>query len=160
MRQLSLKPNLLNSLLFLLIIFITACNNSGQSSRKSETPDQSQSSEKQSVSTEDEVMKRGQEVYNKVCMTCHQVNGSGVPMMFPPITESDFITGDHEKLIKLVLEGMSGPVEIKGEQYNGIMPPQNNLDDQQISDLLTYLRNSFGNQANPISAEEVARIRK
>ena len=146
--------------LFSIIISFLACGNAGQNSEKAGSQPQNQPYEKQIAEPLDDVMMRGQAVYIQVCATCHQTNGSGVPMMFPPISESDIISGDPEKLIKLIFEGMSGPVEIKGEEYNSIMPPQNNLDDQQIADLLTFLRKSFGNSADPISAEEVASLRK
>jgi len=82
-------------------------------------------------------------------------------MMFPPIIKSDIIAGDHEKLITLVLDGMEGEVEINGEKYNSVMPPQRDeLDDQQIADLLTFIRNTFGNTGDTISAGEVAAVRK
>lgn len=63
------------------------------------------------------------------------------------------------KLIKLILEGTQGPVEVKGEMYNSIMPPQNQLTDQQIADLLTYLRSHFGNGAGPVTPDEVGAVR-
>jgi mono/diheme cytochrome c family protein len=159
----NIKMNYSLVLLFILFLFAVSFKNTKQTSGKSKVPIpvDIQVNEKQSMSpSDDDIMKRGQLIYNKLCLACHQVNGSGVPMMFPPITQSDFIKGDNEKLIKLILQGMSGPIEIKGEHYNKIMPPQNNLNDHQISDLLTFLRRSFGNSGASISAGEVSRVRK
>ena len=154
--------NLLIRLLLVAGFFVGSCKNSAENLKNRNNEAQVQAIEVTVTENPDnEDMKRGQNVYNQACLVCHQVDGSGVPMMYPPVHESEIISGGHEKLIKLVLEGMSGPVEIKGEQYNSIMPPQKDiLNDQQISDLLTFLRHSFGNSADAISPEEVARIRK
>ena len=105
-------------------------------------------------------MHPGRIVYDAICLTCHQADGSGVPMMYPPLIESDWATGDKERLIKLILEGTQGPVEVKGEVYNSIMPPQNQLTNRQVADLLTYLRSDFGNAAGPVTPEEVEAVRK
>ena len=142
--------------LFLAIFIMIACKNSGGKGNKS---DQNLNSEQTEKAVVDNNMIRGEAVYSEVCGICHQEDGSGVPMMFPPLIKSDIINGDHVKLIKIILEGMKGPLVVKGEQYDNEMPPQNNLSDQQISDLLTYLRKSFGNSADPISVEEVSKSR-
>jgi len=148
--------------IILFIILSISCNNSGNIKTTEKNPDQDQLIETiPPVSSSDIIMKRGETVYNEVCLACHQADGSGVPMMFPPITKSDIISGNHVEVIRLVLDGMSGPIEINGEEYNSIMPPQkDNLDDQQISDLLNFLRNSFGNSADAITPEEVAKARR
>ena len=86
-------------------------------------------------------------------------DGSGVPGMHPPLIESEFINGDPDKLIKIVLEGLTGEMEIEGEVYNSIMPAQANLTDQQIADVLTFVRASFGNNSGEISPEEVQKLR-
>lgn len=101
----------------------------------------------------------GKKVYDSVCLACHMRNGSGVPGMHPPIIESDFVNGDPEKLIKIVLQGLSGEMEIKGEIYNSIMPAQAHLSDQQVADVLTYVRGSFGNTSGPITPEQVKQVR-
>lgn len=102
----------------------------------------------------------GKKVYNAVCLACHMADGSGVPGMHPPIYESDFVNGDSEQLIKIVLEGMSGKIEVKGETYNSIMPPQAHLSNKQIADVLSYIRSSFGNNSGPVSPEDVQKLRK
>jgi len=151
------------AIVLILAAFASAsCKSSGNKPETVETTIVDQPTETvQEPVRADNIMNRGEDVYNEVCLACHQADGSGVPMMFPPVTASDIINGDHGKLIKLIMDGLSGPVEIKGEKYNSVMPPQkHNLNDQQISDLLTFLRNSFGNRADTITAAEVAKLRK
>jgi mono/diheme cytochrome c family protein len=110
---------------------------------------------------DEEYQDRGRKVYDRVCLVCHQSDGSGVPMMYPPIIESEYISGNTDSLILLILEGMSGPVVIKGEEYNSIMPPYKDiLDDQEIADLINYLRTSFGNSGEMIKPGQVAAIRE
>lgn len=149
------------SILILLLLAFAAYSCKNPAKPNSEKPATQQSSDGQpDVISGNEKMKRGLEVYNNVCLICHQEDGSGVPMMFPPINESLSVSGDPEKLIRIVLEGMAGPIEVKGEEYDEIMPPQAELSDQEISDLLTWLRNSFNNSGDAIAPEEVAKLRK
>lgn len=101
----------------------------------------------------------GKKVYDSVCLVCHMADGSGVPGMHPPIFESDFVNGDANKLIGIVLYGVKGKIEVKGEVYNSIMPPQANLTDQQIADVLTFVRSNFGNNASAVSPEDVQKVR-
>jgi mono/diheme cytochrome c family protein len=101
----------------------------------------------------------GKKVYDSVCLACHMRNGSGVPGMHPPIIESEFVNGDTEALIKIILNGLEGEMEIKGEVYDNIMPPQAHLTDQQIADVLTFVRGSFGNNSGPVTPDQVAAVR-
>ena len=108
----------------------------------------------------DEFMERGEKVYNRVCLACHQSDGSGVPMMYPPVIESEFISGNTDSLIVIILEGLSGPMIVKGEEYNSIMPPMKDvLDDQEVADLINYLRNSYGNTGEFVKPDDVAEMR-
>lgn len=149
-------------ILLVAAIFTFSCKNAGNSdNNNSSYQGNSGTATTASDTVEIDFMVRGEVVYKKECLVCHQSDGSGVPMMFPPITDSEFINGEHEQLILLVLNGMKGPIEINGEQYNSIMPPMKyHLDDQEIADLLSYLRNSFGNSADTITAAEVAKMRE
>ncbi|MBN1387343.1 MAG: cytochrome c [Bacteroidales bacterium] len=113
------------------------------------------------VQADNEYMDRGKKIYDRVCLVCHQSDGSGVPMMYPPVIESEYISGNTDSLIVLILEGMSGPVLIKGEEYNSIMPPMKDvLDDREVADLINYLRNSFGNSGERVSPGQVAEMRE
>jgi mono/diheme cytochrome c family protein len=102
----------------------------------------------------------GSQLYAKYCLTCHQVNGKGVRHMFPPLAGNEKITGKADDLIKIVLFGLQGPITVNETDYNQPMPPQAYLNDKQISDILTYIRSSWGNNAPPILASNVEKIRK
>ena len=87
-------------------------------------------------------------------------NGEGVPGVFPPLTESEYVTGDKGRLIRMILNGLSGEIVVNGVTYSGMMPPWGGfLNDEQVADVLTYIRGAFGNDADAISADEVARVR-
>ncbi len=107
----------------------------------------------------EEIMQRGKDIYETYCLMCHQTNGSGVPSTFPPLTETKHVLGSKENLIKIILNGQKGEIEVLGEIYDGEMPAQDFLSNKQIADVLTYVRNSFGNNATPISPEEVKEVR-
>lgn len=79
--------------------------------------------------------------------------------MFPPLAKSDWVNGDKERIIKVVLNGQQGEIVVNGEKYNNAMVPHNFLTDQQIADVLTYVRSSFGNTSGPVTPEEVAALR-
>jgi mono/diheme cytochrome c family protein len=109
----------------------------------------------------------GKKLYNNAaCNTCHQPTGLGLPGAFPPLVESEWVTGSEERLIRIVLHGLVGPIKVKGADYNSAMPafgrvagsPYNWTDDK-VAAVLTYIRQEWGNQAGPISTEKVAEIR-
>ncbi|RYY10407.1 MAG: cytochrome c, partial [Cytophagaceae bacterium] len=89
-------------------------------------------------------MTRGAVVYKNVCLTCHQADGYGVPNLNPPLIKTTYVLGDKAKLAHIVLAGLQEPVEINGDEYRQHMPAQAYLTDQQVADVLTYVRNSFG----------------
>jgi glucose/arabinose dehydrogenase len=101
----------------------------------------------------------GKQVYDKFCVACHMNNGKGAPGMNPPLAATDFVTGDKKRLIGIILNGLSEPTVINGETYNNAMPSHAFLTDQQIADVLTYIRNTFGNKAEGIKPEEVLAAR-
>ena len=101
----------------------------------------------------------GEIVYKKYCISCHQADGGGVPNMSPPLLQTSFILGEKETLIKIVLNGLKN-VDIDDQTYNNPMPALGSvLKDQQIADVLTYVRNSFGNKASAVTAAEVKAVR-
>jgi mono/diheme cytochrome c family protein/glucose/arabinose dehydrogenase len=106
----------------------------------------------------------GQEVYHRegACMTCHRGDGNGLPPAFPSIAKSPWVTQDSERLIKIVLYGLMGPLEVNGKKYDGQVPmtPFGGMwKDHEIASVLTYVRNTFGNEADPISPEQVKAVR-
>lgn len=108
---------------------------------------------------------KGAEIYARegFCSTCHQPDGNGLASaQFPPLTDSRWVLENEDRLIKLTLNGLLGPIEVKGKQYPGLVPMTpfgGMLKDDEIAAVLTYVRNSFGNKASPISAEQVKRVR-
>ncbi|MBT8185331.1 MAG: c-type cytochrome [Eudoraea sp.] len=109
---------------------------------------------------------KGEEIYNRegFCVTCHQADGNGLSAsQFPPLKEVEWVTGNEERLIKLTLNGLMGPLELKGKTYPGqvpMMPFGGMLNDEEIAAVLTYVRNAFGNKANAILPEKVKEIRE
>ena len=101
---------------------------------------------------------RGEAVYGAVCATCHQRDGEGLGDVFPPLVGSE-VLADKERVIRIVLGGLSGPVTVKGRTYDGVMPPLAHLDDRQIADVLSFVRTRFGDLGEGVSEEEVALAR-
>lgn len=102
----------------------------------------------------------GKKVYNRVCAACHQVSGDGVEGTFPPLTKSEWVTGDKGRLVRVILHGLTGPITVNGEAYSGMMPPWGAaLKDAEVAAVSTYVRSSFGNKASAVTAAEVATIR-
>lgn len=106
-------------------------------------------------------MARGKKVYEAACLACHQPDGAGVPNMNPPLIKTKWVLGDKKLLTKIVLKGLQGgEIEIDGDKFHNPMPPQESLlTDQEIADVLTYVRNSFGNKASLVTPAEVKTVR-
>jgi len=104
-------------------------------------------------------MARGKIVYSSICLSCHMAGGAGVPHLNPPLINTTYVLGDKAKLIKIVLNGFNEDVEINGQTYSNTMTPHSDLKDQQIADVLTYVRKSFGNKASSVRIAEVKRAR-
>lgn len=103
----------------------------------------------------------GKKLYGSTCGACHQTDGSGVMGVFPPLAGSEWVTADEERLVKIILHGLTGDIEVDGEMYSGSMPPFGSaLKDAQIAAVATYVRTSWGNKASAVDAATVARIRK
>ena len=105
------------------------------------------------------VMEAGKKVYDQYCIVCHQASGQGVPNAFPTLVQTDWVLGDKERLIDVILNGLSGEIEVNGETYNSVMTPHDFLTDEEVAAVITYVRGSFGNEADGVSAEEVAAVR-
>jgi len=101
----------------------------------------------------------GEVVYKRHCLSCHQRDAGGILGMYPPLANNKVISGDKTELIGIVLNGMSGEIEVNGEVYNGIMAGYRNLSDKEVADVLSYLRSGFGNSAVSVTLEEVKGLR-
>jgi len=102
----------------------------------------------------------GTQLYAKYCLTCHQADGNGVRGQFPPLAGNNKITGPSTDVIRIVLFGLEGPLTVNERDYNQLMPAQGYLSDQQIADILSYVRSNWGNKAPPVTPEDVAKTRK
>ncbi len=102
---------------------------------------------------------RGKEIYLRNCVSCHMDQGEGLEGIFPPLASSDYLLADKKRAIKQSLYGVSGEMTVNGKQYNGEM---NGFDitDEEMSDLMNYIFNSFGNTGGVITPEDVKAVRK
>ena len=101
----------------------------------------------------------GAKVYANYCRSCHQRDGKGDGLRFPPLDSSEWVNGDKKRLINVVLHGLQGPVEVKGQPYNGSMPQHTFLKDEDIAQVLTYIRQNFGNNASAVNPADVNKLR-
>ena len=102
----------------------------------------------------------GKQVFSTTCAACHQATGEGVPGVYPPLAGSEWVTGDEAKVVRILLHGVTGPIEVAGETFNSMMPPWGaTLKDADIAAVLTYARSTWGNKGTPITAAKVASIR-
>lgn len=112
-----------------------------------------------------ELFKLGKTIYSKegYCATCHQADGNGLTASgFPPLSGTKWVQGNEERLIKIALKGLMGPIEVNGKQYPGQVPMTpfaGLLNDKEVAAVLTYVRNSFGNKASAITPEKVKEVR-
>ena len=107
----------------------------------------------------------GHEIYfrDAHCATCHQPDGKGLDPAFPPLANSEWVTGDPDRLIKLTLHGMMGPFELNGKKYDGLVPMTpfgGILKDDEVAAVLTYVRNTFSNKAPAVSPSQVSKVRE
>jgi mono/diheme cytochrome c family protein len=102
----------------------------------------------------------GKPVFMANCATCHQATGMGVPGAFPPLAGSDWVAGSEERIIRIVLHGLKGPITVSGNHYDNVMAPLGAvLKDEQIANVLSYVRSEWGNNYPEVEPETVARIR-
>ncbi len=101
----------------------------------------------------------GSILYKTYCATCHQRNARGDENRFPPLANSEWVNGDPDRLIDIVLNGMDGEILVNDRSYNGLMPPNKHLDDHAIASILTFIRGNFGNESSSITSEQVRIVR-
>lgn len=99
-------------------------------------------------------------LYNSYCATCHQRDGRGDESRYPPLAGSEWVTGDKDRLIRILLQGLQGNIQVKGKTYNGVMPAHGALlDDHAVASILTYVKARFNKTYSPIATGEVTKIR-
>ncbi|MCI1728919.1 MAG: copper-containing nitrite reductase [Chiayiivirga sp.] len=108
----------------------------------------------------EEQVNAGKALYTGTCSVCHQDSGAGMPGVFPPLAKSDYLAGhSNEEIIKVVLSGLNGPLKVNGQDYNSVMPPMSQLTDDEVANILTYVKNSWDNGGGRISKDDVTKVR-
>lgn len=101
---------------------------------------------------------RGKQIYNNECMACHMENGEGLSGAFPPLANSDYFKDDVSKAVDAILNGLEGELVVNGVTYFGIMDPVP-LSDQELADVLNYVRNSWGEKANELTTTDIQKMK-
>ena len=104
-------------------------------------------------------LERGKAVYSRTCIACHQPTGMGIPGAFPPLAGSEWVAKDASIAVRNIINGMQGPIVVKGVTYNMPMPPVAGLSDKDIADVVNYVNNSWGNTGPTVTEEEVKAIK-
>ncbi|NRA97455.1 MAG: cytochrome c, partial [Planctomycetes bacterium] len=102
----------------------------------------------------------GRQFYSLVCRGCHQANGSGMDSLAPPLRNSEWVTGSPSRLVRILVNGVAGPIEVRGKAYDMQMPGLPSFSDEEVAGVLTFIRRSFGHEADPVGVELVSRERK
>lgn len=113
--------------------------------------------EKKAASTLD--LQPGEIIYMQYCLACHMENGGGVPGLYPPLVHAESALDDKKRLIEAVLHGKDGLIEVDGDQYNSVMAKLDYLGDEEIAEVLSYVRSNFGNITEEITIDDVKMIR-
>ena len=154
---------IVNLLIFsiLLVILLVSCQNASQKEKVESVSIAQLTTKNNAIIPHQPPVKDlpGKAVYLKNCLTCHQIDGSGVPNMHPPLGPGSWVSKDPKELIAIMMKGLSGKIEVNDEVYKNFMPSQAKLIDEELADVLTYVRSSFGNNFGPVSAEMVSKIR-
>jgi len=101
---------------------------------------------------------RGKEIYTAQCLSCHMENGEGLEGVFPPLAKSDYLMADQKRAVHQILNGLSGEITVNGKTYYGDMPAFD-LTDEEVSDVLNYVQNSWGNKAKAVRPDDVKALR-
>lgn len=126
-------------------------------------PSESEPSEQQAEPEEDTETRtgRGEDLYVQHCGSCHGPQGDGMGTAFPPLSETDWVTGKKERTIQILLHGLEGRIQVKEQSYAGVMPAfGRRLSDEEIAAILSYIRSSWGNAAGAVSPNDVRKIRR
>lgn len=148
-------------LVFLFLLFTVSCQNKGNQSKTEPVDSDAMTAEIEKVLPENtqEIEHAGKAIYDKYCLTCHKADGQGVPNVHPPLGPGSWVEREPKVLVSIMLKGLNGKIEVNGVTYNGYMPSMANLSDQEMADVLSYVRSSFGNQLEPITVDMVKKIK-
>jgi nitrite reductase (NO-forming) / hydroxylamine reductase len=143
-----------------MLCLLQACSPNTSSEQSAATSDEPVVHEAEAAAGQNaETLANGEAVYNANCAACHQPAGTGLPGAFPPLAKSDFLAGERRQVLSAALFGLSGPITVNGQDYNGVMPSMGYLTDDELAAALSYVFNSWGNSGSAVSVEEVAALR-
>ena len=131
-----------------LALFASSCGSNEQKEDKSPF---------EASSTQAGAAPSGETIYKRSCTSCHMANGEGIPNVYPPLAKSDYLA-DKERAITQVIKGSSGEIVVNGQKYNNTMPPQQ-LNDEEIAAVLTYVYTNWENNGTPVTVDEVKAAR-
>ncbi|MEX1212345.1 MAG: c-type cytochrome [Balneolaceae bacterium] len=106
------------------------------------------------------VLEGGELVYQTYCAACHQGDGEGSPPRYPPLTDTDWVSGNKARLLSIIVNGLQGPIEVNGEEFNFPMPAHGFLSDEEVAQVATFIRQNFGNDASAVTEAEVRQFRE
>ncbi len=141
------------------IILVVGLFGCGQNTATKKTQNNNGASPASSIKNRNSRYDAGKLVYDRNCKVCHQVNRMGMPKIYPPLKNTERTNGDKDFLIDVVLYGLSGEVVVEGVKYDGVMASYRNLTDQQIADVLNYIRSDGEAADDLVTAEEVQQKR-
>jgi len=146
---------------FIFIFLLISCGKKTDKTKEAAVGSEQSATEAKNNQPEQtaEKVHPGKEVYTKYCLTCHQADGSGVPNMHPPLTPGSWVGKEPAELIAIMMKGLSGKIEVNGEVYKNFMPSHAQLNDEEIANVLSYIRSSFGNNFSSVTPEMVRKIR-
>lgn len=112
----------------------------------------------EATASSSEKMEKGKAIYSQSCLACHQATGAGIPSVFPPLANSDYLNEDVHRAIGAVKFGLTGEITVNGTKYNSAMPPQN-LSDEDVASVMTYIYNNWGNNKTEVTPEMVKEVK-
>ena len=133
-------------LLFILALCVLACSNN----RDSKTDTSSTKFRQYYV--------QGEKLYQKHCSNCHQKDGTGLGLLYPPLAKSDYLTQNFDSVICMIRHGRSGPIIVNGKTFNQPMPPIPTLGDLEIAEIATYIYNTWGNERGIIQVTDASAV--
>lgn len=102
----------------------------------------------------------GRAVFGRTCQTCHGQDARGLTNMYPPLAGSPYVNGDKDRMIRLVLHGLQGPITVEGKNFNNVMPPWRSLSDAELAAVISFVRTNFGNHGGAVTIADVAHARQ
>jgi mono/diheme cytochrome c family protein len=145
----------------LVVVFMASCQNSSESKKSGPVSESKELTENSSVSAEQNAAGEhpGKAVYARHCQVCHQADGEGIAGVHPPLGPGSWVDRDPKELIAIMMKGLNGKIEVNGKTYNSFMPSQAHLTNEEMADVLTYIRSSWGNNLPPVTADMVKQVR-